>query len=298
MTNSRRRARPLWLLVAGLAACTGGSTNGAPPTVPASADPQATSPELLGARAKLAAYEAVPLPPYSGTGTMADFMKGTLIPWMNDAMARWGVVARAYRVAYDAAKTPDAKMAVIGELLDAAERNVARVSTGPDAALPPASRNDPATLDMIHRMASDRIAPVWLGPIVDVCVASAAELHVDGGVAKRCRDLATGFADAKKPATHETATDDGKGAVPTHSWIATQHADRCSFAGSVSLAGEALYGDAKGATSVATARADVEVERLELPATAGGRYKATLSWPVHGTVWIRAEAQYSRCRTS
>jgi hypothetical protein len=250
-----------------------------------------TSPELLAARAQLTAYEAVPFPAYVGTGTRDEyvsFTKSTYVPWLTDAVQRWRSVMNAYRVAYDAATNADAKMAVIAELLDASERNTERVSTAPDVALPAEWRSDPEMVDVFHRGLRSRIAPLWLEPVVDTCVASAAELHVEGGVAKRCVDLAKGFADAKKPAA--MATGDGKYAVPNNPWAATTHGDRCSFSGSVRLDGEALYRDAHDAAPVATASFDVEVERLELPATTGSRYRATLRWPVHGTVWIRGEA--------
>jgi hypothetical protein len=212
-------------------------------------------------------------------------METQFTPWMVAAAPRWRALVAAYRAAIEATSTPDSKMALMGELIDVAEWTVAGLSAAEIAALPAEWRSNNASLELATQTVRAKASTAWLTSVVGGCIALASQLQNDGAVSKRCSALAKQLApvDAPKPTL---ATGDGNYAIPTHPWVATTHAAGCSFGGSVRLQGESLYADALATKPFAVARFDVVVDRLDPPATAGGRSRATISWPVKGTVWL------------
>jgi hypothetical protein len=251
------------------------------------------SPELRAARAARKAYQAVPFPVYEGGGTKAEFdtfNETRFKPWVLDGASRWQALVARYHAAVIATSTADGKMALMGELVDVAEWTVVGLSASTIAAVPAEWRATKPTLDFATKAIDAKLEMFWLPSIVGACVDLASKLHDDGRVATRCQAIAKQLAPSETPKP-ALGKGDGKYAIPTHVWVATTHADGCAFGGSVRLDGEPLYADARTSTPLAKGRFDIVIDRLEPPTAAGGRYRATLSWPVAGTVWLAGDAR-------
>jgi hypothetical protein len=73
-------------------------------------------------------------------------------------------------------------------------------------------------------------------------------------------------------------------------WIPTTQPESCVFAGSLAPGPATLFAQTTGDQVVANVVGALVVERLELPAAHGGRYKLVVSYPVRGVMWLDGSA--------
>jgi hypothetical protein len=253
-------------------------------------EPVMVTEALRHARQHAALALALTPPKYEGDGEKADalsYMRGPLATWIKqrrDLQDR--ALAEFARIEATAARVSPFASEGVGELnANFAEHFVA----ASQSAMPRSVRSDSeaarAFADVLREVVEPQFSDARAAFLR--CASKARDLQLEVLKARCDQRLATlplPPTESAQPRVRKLPN------APSRSWLRTSQPRPCVFAGSLK-AYEPLFSTSDVPEPVAHLSGAFAVEVAELaPALRGGRTRVDLSWPVHATWWLAADA--------